>query len=236
MHFTLLESGRSLLQTTECALLSMVAHGAVVGVVVGLTAGGRQLPADEREARVFFLLPPDRVMAPAYQAEIFQMGRIGADLEEGMDLTRPAAGPRVRPQAWSARGREKGSGARGAVPFGPPSRLAFDSIFSVLDVDRTVERYEWSAAPAYPPELAAAGAQGVVRAFYVVDTMGAVDTSSVRVLYSDDPHFTAAVLSALGRMRFRPATRAGRPVRQQVEQQFRFRIRPSMELPGTTAS
>lgn len=236
MHGILLESGRSFLQTTECALVSLFAHGMAVSVVLGLTAGGRQLPSDEREARVFFLLPPDRVVARPYQTEIFQLGVLGIDLEDGADLTRPAAGREVGPQALGARGREKGSGARGAVPFGPPARLRLDSVFSVLQVDRTVERYEWSAAPEYPPELAAFGTQGVVRAFYVVDTTGAVDTTSMRVVYSDDPHFTASVLTALARMRFRPATRGGKPVRQQVEQQFRFRIKPFMGLAESTPS
>jgi len=236
MSFTLLESGRSFLQTTECALVSLLAHGVVVSVVIGLTAGGRQLPSDEREARVFFLLPPDRVVALPYQSEIFQLGTLGIDLEDGVDLTRPDAGREVGPQALGARGREQGSGARGAVPFGPPARLPVDTIFSVLQVDRTVERYEGSAAPNYPPELAALGTQGVVRAFYVVDTTGAVDTTSIRVVYSDDPDFTASVLTALARMRFRPATRGGKPVRQQVEQQFRFRIKPLMGLQGSTAS
>lgn len=230
MQGLLLESGRSFLQTTECALVSLVAHGMVITLVAGVTAGGRQLPADEREARVFFLLPPDRQVQRDYQSEIFQVAAPGIDLQDGADLTRPGAGWVVRPQPRGARGKEAGSGARGAVPFGPPARLPLDSVFSVLQVDRTVERHAWSAAPEYPQELAALGTQGVVRAFYVVDTAGAVDTSSIQVVYSDDPHFTASVVTALARMRFRPATKAGRPVRQQVEQQFRFRIRPLMGL------
>jgi TonB family protein len=234
MHGLLLESSRSFLQTTECALVSLFAHGMVISVVLGLTAGGRQLPLDEREARAFFLLPPDRILERAYQSEIFQLGTIGIDLADGADLTHPDAGPEIRPQPRGARGREPGSGARGAVPFGPPPRLPLDSIFSVLQVDRSVERHPWSAAPEYPEELAALGTQGVVRAFYVVDTTGTVDTTSIQVIYSDDPHFTASVVNALGRMRFRPATKGGRPVRQLVEQQFRFRIRPLMGLAEST--
>jgi TonB family protein len=234
MHFTLLESSRSFLQTTESALLSLFAHGALVWIAVGLTAGGRQLPSDEREARVFFLLPPDRVAVQPYQTEIFQPGRLGVDLEDGTTLTHPDPGLRARPQALGARGREKGSGARGAVPFGPVDKLAFDSVFSVLEVDRTVERYEWSAAPAYPPELIALGTEGLVQAIYVVDTAGTVDTTSIRVLYSDDPRFTASVREALAAMRFHPAMRRGKAVRQEVAQQFRFKIRPGMSVPATT--
>lgn len=236
MHLPLLESSRGFLQTTECALLSFFAHAAVVGLAVGLTTGGRQLPADQREARLFFFLPPDRVVALPFQTEIFQLGMAGRDLQDGRDLTHPDAGPQVSPQAWSARGGKAGSGARGQVPFGPVSELAFDTVFSVVDVDRAVERYEWSAAPAYPPDLAALGAEGVVRAFYVVDTLGTVDTVSVRVVYSDDPGFTASVVTALGMMRFKPATKGGKAVRQEVFQQFRFQIRPSMRVPGSVNS
>lgn len=236
MHGVLLESGRSFIQTTECALVSLFAHGMVVSVVLGLTVGGRQLPEDEREARAFFLLPPDRQAARPYQTEIFRLGVLGIDLDDGADLTRPDAGRRIRPQALGARGREKGSGARGAVPFGPVSRLPFDTVFSMLQVDRTVERYESSEAPHYPPELAAFGTQGLVRAAYVVDTTGAVDTTSIRVVYSDDPHFTESVRTALARMRFRPAMKSGQRVRQQVEQQFRFRIAPLMSLAPDTPS
>jgi TonB family protein len=227
MRCTLVESSRGFLQTTECALLSLFAHGVVVWVAVSLTTGGRQLPADEREARVFFLLPPDKVVVDRYQMEIFQLGRLGVDLQDGGDLTRPGMGRAVEPQAWSARGREKGSGARGAVPFGPVEKLTFDTVFSVLEVDNTVERYEWSAAPAYPPELMAIGTEGVVRALYVVDTLGRVDAASIRVIYSDHPRFTASVLTALGETRFRPAKRRGKTVRQEVAQQFRFQIRTS---------
>ena len=235
MHLPLIESGRGLLQTTECVLLSMFAHGAVLWMAVDLGGGGRQLPENERDARTFFLLPPDRVAAQAFQTEVFRWGRPGMDLQDGADLTGPAPGSRVAAQAWGARGRASGSGARGETPFGPVSLLPFDTVFSVLEVDRTVERYDWSAAPAYPPDLAALGAEGVVRAFYVVDTLGSVDTASVRVVYSDDPGFTASVLAALGQMRFKPATKAGRPVRQEVQQQFRFRLRPGMGVPGSVA-
>jgi TonB family protein len=236
MRFTPLESGRSFLQTTECAMVSLFAHGAVVWVATGLLAGGWQAPADEREARLRFLLPFDRVVARSYQSEIFQLGTQGIDLDDGADLTHPEAGPDVRPQARGARGQEEGSGARGAIPFGPVSTLPFDTVFSALQVDRTVERVEWSEAPAYPLALAALGTEGVVRAVYVVDTTGVVDTASVRVLYSDDPMFTASVMTALVHMRFRPAIRAGEPVLQEVAQQFRFRIKALMGVPGSTAS
>lgn len=227
MRTTLLESGRKFFQSAECAFISTLAHGAVVWFALSLTAGGRQLPADEREARLFFLLPPDRVDVRARQSEIIQYGKLGGDLEDGRHLLVPDGGWLSLAPAHGSRGRRSRSGARGQLPLGPPSRLIPDTAFSVLDVDEMVERYETSAAPIYPRDLAAIGTEGQVQATYVVDTVGRVDTATIEVVQSDDPRFTESVRTALGEMLFRPARRAGKPVRQLVEQKFRFKIVPA---------
>jgi TonB family protein len=230
MRLTLLESGRSFLRTAECALVSILAHAGLVWVAVTVTDGGRQLPTDEREAMVFFLLPPDRVDVRLRQTEIFQWGKPGWDLEDGKHLIKPEEGWLTRPPAHSARGRGDRSGARGELPFGPRSPFIPDTAFSVLDVDEMVERHDSSAAPIYPRDLLAIGAEGLVQATYVVDTTGRVDTTTIQVARSDDPRFTASVLTALGQMRFRPAKRGGKTVRQLVAQQFRFRIVPPSQM------
>ena len=226
MHLTLLESDRSFLRSTECALVSILAHIAAVWLVVGATQGGRQLPTDEREARVFFLLPPDRVETTPQQTEAIRFARIGGGLGGGTELIADGAGTQVT--AASGRGRRYGkrSETRGDLPFGPVASLKFDTAFSVLEVDQMVERFEGSAAPVYPSELLATGTEGLVQATYVVDTAGRVDTATIKVKQSDDPRFTESVRVALGEMRFRPAKRAGKSVRQLVEQRFRFRITP----------
>jgi TonB family protein len=231
MRLTLLESHRSLLQPAECAVVSLVAHAGVVVLAVAVTAGGRQLPSDEREARVFFLLPPDRVDVRARQTDILQWGRPGGDLQDGK-LLRASEGMRVRVEAYGARARGEKSGARGELPFGPVPYLVPDTVFSVLEVDQMVERYEGSAAPAYPPDLLAMGTEGSVRTQYVVDTTGRVDTATIEVMSSDDARFTESVRTALGLMRFRPARRDGKPVRQLVEQKFHFRINPPARADG----
>jgi TonB-like protein len=59
-----------------------------------------------------------------------------------------------------------------------------------------------------------------------------VDPASVQVLESDEPRFSESVRTALGEMRFRPASRGGRAVRQLVEQRFNFRIAPAARVPG----
>jgi TonB family protein len=232
MHVTLLESNRSFFQTAECAFLSVLAHAGLIWGAVAATEGGRQLPVDEREARVFFLLPPDRVDARAYQLEQLQWGRPGGDIQNGPVLTKAGEGWSSRPPAHGARARGKEeTGARGQLPTGLTlADVRPDTAFSVLEVDEEVERHEWSAAPLYPPELLAQGAEGVVFAIFVVDTTGLVDSTSVRFLSSPHPMFTSSVRDALNQMHFKPAIRGGIKVRQLVEQHFRFQIAPAPQI------
>ena len=226
MRFTLLESDRNFFQSAECALVSILAHAGLVWLVFGATQGGTQIPTDEREARVFFLLPPDRVDVRSRQTESIQWGKLGGDLDDGKELTQPGEGLLIEERAYGARRRGKESGARAELPFGPPPEFVPDTAYSVLDVDEMVERYDGSAAPIYPRDLLAVGAEGMVHTIYVVDSTGRVDTTTIEVVSSDDPRFTASVRTALGGMLFRPAKRAGKTVRQLVEQQFRFQIAP----------
>jgi hypothetical protein len=230
MRLTLLESDRSFFQTTECVLVSVLAHVGLIWFALGATEGGHQMPQDEREARVFFLLPPDRVEEKSRQNEVIQWGKVGGDLQDGKLLTTPGEGWLLRERAYGARKRGGHTGARGQLPFGPPPIFVPDTAWSVLEVDKMVERYESSAAPVYPRELAAIGVEGEVRAIYVVDTTGRVDTATFKVVLSNDPRFTASVRDALGQMLFRPAIRAGKTVRQLVEQKFRFRIEPARQV------
>ena len=229
MRLTLVQSGRNFFQSAECTFASALAHLVVLWFAVGLTSGGPQMPMDEREARVFFLLPPDRVDVRDRQSEILQWGRLGGDLENGKILPNLDGGWARGDVAYGARGKRNRSGARGQLPVGPPSPYVPDTAFSVLEVDEMV-RYESSAAPIYPSDLMATGTEGLVQAMYVVDTAGTVDTTTVRVMYSDDPRFTESVRVALGHMKFRPAKRAGKAVRQLVEQKFRFKIVPASQL------
>jgi hypothetical protein len=192
---------------------------------VGSAVDGWKIPTSEREARVFLLLPPDRMDVRSRQTETLQWGRPGGDLDDGW-RDEPSEGWLLRPPAYGSRHGRSRTGARGRLPFGPMAPFVPDTVFSVLEVDEMVERYDGSAAPVYPRDLLAVGAEGLVQTVYVVDSTGGVDTTTIKVVYSDDPRFTQSVRMALGQMRFRPAKRGGRTVRQLVEQRFRFRITP----------
>jgi outer membrane biosynthesis protein TonB len=223
MQLTLLESDRSFFRTAEFVTLSIVAHLGLLWFIVATATGTFRMPTDEREARVLFLLPPDPVGATERQAEVFLPGRPGSGLDEASQL--PAEGEGLRLQSTANRARHRGerSGSRKDLAIGPAPFLA-ERVYSALQVDEMVQRYEGSAAPVYPPELSAQGKEGKVDATYVVDTAGRVDTTTFHVLQSDDSLFSESVRTSLGEALFRPAKRAGQPVRQLVQQRFSFKL------------
>jgi TonB family protein len=223
MHLTLLESDRSFFRSTESVAVSIVAHIGVAAFALAATLGTFRLPTSERDARVLFLLPPDRVDEPEREAEVKLPEKPGSGLDQAGQL--PAEGEGLRLAATTTRGRGQGerAGAPSDEPLGPAPFLS-QKAYTVLEVDQMVERYASSAAPVYPPELSARGKEGTVEASYVVDTAGRVDTTTIQVIQSDDPRFTQSVLVALSESRFRPAKRQGKTVRQLVQQRFRFKV------------
>jgi TonB family protein len=233
MRLTLIESDRGFLQTAESAAVSIVAHAGLVWLILASTTGGVQLPATERDAMAFFLLPPDRMPSHGDATDIPRVGPIGSGLDQVAPPPGPAAGSQLQGSARKGRHHGERGGAKGDQPLGATAPFVAESVFSVLQVDQMVERFESSAAPVYPEELMRRGTEGQVEATYVVDTTGMVDTTTFEVLQSDDPQFTQSVRTSLAGMRFRPAKRAGRAVRQLVAQRFRFKIAPPVMGVGT---
>ena len=232
MRLHLIESDHRVAQAAECTFASFVLHAALIWLALGAIQGARGLTAAGPIASPLFLLPPDRQEAPpAGQTEFFRPGQAGGIFADGSELEATGTGTQVGGRSYGRQRQGERSSAVGLVPFGQPARPS-DSVFTVLEVQRMVERYEGSAAPVYPPELSARGVEGHVQATFVVDTTGRVDPTSVRVLESDEPRFSESVRTALGEMRFRPASRGGRAVRQLVEQRFNFRIAPAARVPG----
>jgi TonB family protein len=99
-----------------------------------------------------------------------------------------------------------------------------DHALTELQVDSVVVRDPSSAAPEYPRVLLQQGIEGAAQMIYVVDSTGRIDTTTIRVVTRTHEEFVTAVRQAMPEMRFRPAIQQGQPVRQLVQQIFRFRI------------
>ena len=103
---------------------------------------------------MFFLLPPDRVDVRARQTESIQWGLLGADLDDAKDLLQASEGIELRPRSQGKGGRSERGGDRGQLPFGPMPAAVPDTVFSVLEVDKTVERTNCERGPRLSPRPA----------------------------------------------------------------------------------
>ena len=138
----------------------------------------------------------------------------------------------VREQTTKSSVQERGapSGDIGAKPIPTrqnPSRRAKESSVQKTGAqggDVGAKQIPGVGRLRYPDDMRAANRGGEVYAMFVVDERGFVDTSSFRVSKSTDPAFTAAVRAALPTLRFTPARKNGRAVRQVVEQPFTFAL------------
>lgn len=202
---------------TPSAALSVVVHVVIIGLAVAETAAPdtemRELPPN---SIVRFLAPPDREAGQQAQREMIRYvaiavptGTVGAAAAAAIKEFDPS--PRL-----------SGPDLHDALPL--PELNGADSVFSVVDVDSAATRYEWSAAPVYPPKMLEQKVEGVVRAEFIVSQEGYADTNTLRIIETTAADFTKAVRDALPFMRFKPAKIGNNIVSQLVLQEFRFQI------------
>jgi len=109
-----------------------------------------------------------------------------------------------------------------------PTRVdssGFGAVLAQAEVDQPAEAIH-QPKPRYPPVLQHAGIEGRVLVEFIIDTVGHVEPTSLRVVESSNAGFEAAAGETLRRSVFRPARVQGRPVRQRAIQVVAFRITP----------
>lgn len=202
---------------TPSAALSVVVHAVLIGLAIVETASPgpeiRELPAN---SIVRFLAPPDREAGQEPQREMIRYVAIAVPAGLGGAV---ASIKEIDPSP-----RLSGPDLRDALPL--PELHGADSVFSVVEVDSAAARYEWSAAPIYPPKMLEKKIEGLVKAEFIVSQEGYVDTNTLRIIETTDADFTRAVRDALPFMRFKPAKIGNSIVSQLVLQEFRFQITP----------
>lgn len=201
------------------ALWSAGLHAALVGGTI-LAALPSFDATDGPSAESLFLLP----LLPRPEAR--QALAAGGPLVYTNGLALPEVGDlpnRLRASSASGGGGLPVATAQAAVVGDSVATLgAF--VYTADELDSPVERSAESAGPVYPEALRTQNLEGEVIAEWIVDTTGTADTASFHVLTATHPLFGVAVRDVLPRMRFRPASLGGHPVRQLVRQQFRFQI------------
>lgn len=231
---TLLESRAVRTRRTSGSVVSLGVHAAIIGALVAATANATAPLSDEpREVAVQMTRLPEPVAtppapttsAPVYSAASPPLGApalsmpiVIPDVLPSIDLARP-----VTNAEDFATGRRGVSAAEGGVAGGTGSVPASGYFFEG-QVEKPAMSLPGQSGPAYPDALRSAGREGQVLAQFVVDSAGRAQLASFTALHSDHPLFTAAVKTALARLRFLPAEVGNRRVPQLVQQTFQFTL------------
>ncbi|MFL5606556.1 MAG: energy transducer TonB [Gemmatimonadaceae bacterium] len=120
-------------------------------------------------------------------------------------------------------------------PFGHPDRAARDAgrslgigadsgVFIAATVEKGAVGTNENRKPVYPSDLLNRSVEARFSVFFVVDTTGRIDVTTIEIPPSVHVHFAKAVRDVLVQWHFFPAEVRGRRVRQLIEQPFEFRI------------
>jgi outer membrane biosynthesis protein TonB len=209
------------LSLSRSALLSLAVHATLITALIERNRSVEYVPEELLRQPIFYF-PRDRTPAENPQSERIQWVSYGVPSHVATEFLDAPTGQSLAGRAATAPlGQELGEHEDFSVAA---AGYAGDTVFSVLEVEEQARRYEWSAAPAYPPELLRDRVEGRVEARYVVDTTGLADMTTFIAVNSTHPQFAASVRAALPQMRFAPARIGNRKVRQLVEQEFSFTI------------
>ncbi len=104
-----------------------------------------------------------------------------------------------------------------------PGATDLSVIFTMFAVDERPRRIS-GPMPRYPEVLRQAGVEGNVVLEFVVDTLGRVEESTIRVIRATNQAFVASAIVVIKKSVFRPARVRGSAVRVLVQQSVGFTI------------
>jgi protein TonB len=229
---TLLESQAKSSRRAGGTAISIALHTAIIGGAIVATARATTAPREKPEVRpdVIYAAPPvPRKMPPATSTSrtstsapvvpvvrpVFMAPISVPDHLPAIDYTRPPADGMIFGRGAPLVGPPPGNGGLGSSP---------DGVYTERLVEKVAAPQPGNPAPVYPAPLRSAQIEGTVVARFVVDTSGRAEPNSITFAESTHAQFSEAVRQALLRSRYLPATIAGHPVRQLVEQRFAFTL------------
>jgi periplasmic protein TonB len=231
MFGELLESRARPVRNRAGTIVSIFGHGMFIALAVVATR--TQLIADGPDERIFPLpvLNPPPPVATARPTQVQQPSpsrrfeNLAPPTQHFIDVSVPVI-PLLDGVSQPAVAIDWSSDRPG-LPVGITTRQGVgtdDGIPFASGVDKPALALANNPAPRYPDVLRRANIGGEVVVQVVIDTTGRADLTTARVLSSNNPAFTEAVLSALPRARYVAAESGGRKVRMWVVQSFVFTI------------
>jgi protein TonB len=225
MFHVLLESAGRTPRRGGWVAASMAAHATVISGALVLTLRDHLPAVDQQVERVVLALPRHLAPQPATARQ------------SGVPTVAPPTLKEIRVEIPSP--PVIGIPRDPALSFGPVDmvgpgvlRDAFQRppadgrAYSQHLVERAVIPAVDNPQPEYPATLRAAMIEGSVVLQFVVDSTGRVEPQSVSVLRPAHSLFIDSARRWLTRTRYTPAQIGGRPVRQLVQQELVFSLRP----------
>jgi protein TonB len=227
-----LESYGKTSAVSQSALVSVIAHAALIAAAVTGTQKAAGVAESTLANRVYYIPPPNRAVGQRGSRETLRYFELAPEgLGAGLGAPR-IEGRKQFTEIEPAPVGDMGTELKSSVSA--PATVGSDSVLSILEVDSVATRDATSAAPAYPITMLKQNIQGSVFTQYVVDTSGFADSTSLRIVRATHEDFALAVRAAIPYMRFAPARLGQRKVRQLVEQEFSFKIQQSAAADSAT--
>ncbi|PYP78686.1 MAG: hypothetical protein DMD35_10630, partial [Gemmatimonadetes bacterium] len=121
----------------------------------------------------------------------------------------------------------------------PQSRSSDGSVASTYvdgSMDTSAVQFPENPKPGYPSDMLRQMQEAHFVVYFVVDSSGRVDMSTVEVPPSVRPSFARSVKLALSQWHYYPAQKRGRRVRQFMGQEFIFRVERSRYWDGSATA
>jgi TonB family protein len=202
------------------SVVSLVFHTLAIGglVYATLTAGQTDDSVKADTALVYIqqeTKQPDQPPPPQLDVQFKGFQTVVAPTDIPTDIPPVNLQDHFDPRDFTGVGVEGGVGS-GIVPSG--------DVFSVDVVQERPERLA-GPQPMYPPLLMQAGIEGTVMVQAIIDTMGRVEPSSLKVTQTANPGFNESAKQTVLKSLFRPARVYGRAVRVLIQLPVTYTIR-----------
>jgi TonB family protein len=112
-----------------------------------------------------------------------------------------------------------------AVAKPAPDVVYPDVPYEMADVEVQAEPSPTNPKPVYPPAMQRRQLQARFAVYFVVDTSGRIDPTSIELPLVSHEEFLNSVLVAMEKWTFEPAQIRGRRVRERVKQPFTFKLK-----------
>jgi TonB family protein len=204
------------------SLASLFFHTAVIGGAVWATLSAGQ--ADDTlkvDTAMVYINPeqqkqPDQPPPPQLDVQFKGFQTVVAPTDIPTNIPPVNLTEKFDPKDFSGVGVEGGS-ANGIVP-------SSDAVLSVDVVQEKPERLA-GPVPVYPPLLQQAGIEGVVMVQAIIDTMGRVEPTSLKVTQTANPGFNESAKQTVLKSLFRPARVYGKAVRVLIQIPINYNLK-----------